>query len=46
MEFIHNRKIIHRDLQPNNILVKNNEPVIIDFGLSRVLSPNLTPGVT
>ncbi|CAD8095451.1 unnamed protein product [Paramecium sonneborni] len=46
VEFIHSRKIIHRDLQPNNILVKNNEPIIIDFGLSRVFSPNLTPGVT
>ncbi|CAK88537.1 unnamed protein product (macronuclear) [Paramecium tetraurelia] len=46
VEFIHNRKIIHRDLQPNNILITNNEPVLIDFGLSRVLSPNMTPGVT
>ncbi|CAD8088929.1 unnamed protein product [Paramecium primaurelia] len=46
LEFIHKRKFIHRDLQPKNIVVKNNEPVIIDFGLSRVLSPILTAGVT
>lgn len=32
VEFLHKKKIIHRDLQPSNILVNNNEPVLIDFG--------------
>lgn len=27
--------LIHRDLKPSNIIVRNNEPVIIDFGIAR-----------
>ncbi|HEY7428882.1 MAG TPA: protein kinase [Gemmataceae bacterium] len=32
----HARGVIHRDLKPSNILIdKDNEPVLVDFGLAR-----------
>lgn len=35
IENIHNNYIIHRDIKPENIMINNNEPVLIDFGLSK-----------
>lgn len=34
MCYIHSKKIIHADLTPNNILIKNGKVKISDFGLS------------
>ncbi|OHS95585.1 Cyclin-dependent kinase C-1 [Tritrichomonas foetus] len=47
---IHQRYIFHRDLKPQNILVKNNNVIqIADFGLAKQISPNqkerMTPTV-
>ena len=37
----HERGIIHRDLKPANVLLtRDNEPVVVDFGLARCLSPD------
>lgn len=33
---LHDLGIIHRDLHPGNILIKNNIPLICDFGLSLI----------
>lgn len=34
---LHNRKVIHADVHPRNVLLKNvNEAKLIDFGLSRI----------
>ena len=36
IEEIHNNNVIHRDIKPGNICIKNNIPYIIDFGLSKI----------
>ena len=30
---LHDNKVVHRDIKPDNIVVVNGEPVLIDFGL-------------
>lgn len=41
---VHENGILHRDVTPRNILVRNNksEAVLIDFGISRDFTPNST----
>jgi len=38
LEYAHARNVIHRDLKPQNILLKNGIPKISDWGLSRIIS--------
>jgi len=41
LHHIHSKKLIHKDLKTNNILITdNNRAVIADFGLSRKLNDN------
>jgi serine/threonine protein kinase len=37
LKILHDDGIIHRDLQPNNILIRNGNGVLIDFGVSKSL---------
>jgi formylglycine-generating enzyme required for sulfatase activity len=38
LEALHARGVVHRDLKPNNIMLRDNgEPVLMDFGLARAL---------
>lgn len=37
LEFVHRKRIIHRDIKPDNIILRNSDgkPVLIDFGAVR-----------
>lgn len=42
--YMHRQKMLHLDLKPNNIMLRDNEsPVIIDFGLSKHYQENGVP---
>ncbi len=47
LAYAHDRKIIHRDLKLNNVIMKNGTmPVLIDFGLAKVLESDGQTGLT
>ena len=41
---VHNNGLLHRDIKPQNIMLRSgkSEAVLIDFGIAREFSPNLT----
>ena len=43
MEFLHFKKVVHRDLKSANVLLKNSSfPIICDFGMSRMIEQSQT----
>ena len=38
LAFAHKLQILHKDIKPSNILIKNNEPFLSDFGLAQDLA--------
>lgn len=41
---VHSSSLLHRDIKPQNLMVRtrNSEAVLIDFGIAREFTPNLT----
>lgn len=37
MKQVHERKVLHRDLSPKNIFIKDGHPIIADFGLGKAI---------
>lgn len=44
LQFMHDNKMLHLDMKPSNVMLnKNNDAVIIDFGLSKQYDENNEP---
>lgn len=43
LQYMHDAFMLHLDLKPGNIMMRNGEPVLIDFGLSKQFNTNGQP---
>jgi serine/threonine protein kinase len=46
LEAVHAAGLVHRDLKPANILLAEDGPRVIDFGIARALDPSEAQGLT
>jgi len=40
LRYIHSKNIIHADINPSNIIISDNNPIIFDFGISQNIEQN------
>ena len=43
LQYMHSRRMLHLDLKPGNVMLRNGEAVLIDFGLSKQFNDNGEP---
>jgi len=47
LDYAHKQGIVHRDIKPSNILItKDNQPMLTDFGIARILKSEETLDLT
>jgi eukaryotic-like serine/threonine-protein kinase len=46
LDFAHAAGVLHRDIKPENILVRGEQPILLDFGVGRALSGTDTEDAT
>lgn len=40
LKFAHDKKVVHRDIRPANLMTKSNDARILDFGISKIMDPD------
>ncbi|MBW4576731.1 MAG: protein kinase [Aphanothece sp. CMT-3BRIN-NPC111] len=47
LDFVHSKRMVHRDIKPDNIIVRNRDgkPVLIDFGAVKEAMGNVTNSI-